>query len=139
MTTATRIRIAVALLLFAGVFTLQQSPNALEAVSAAIQSPLELFGYKSKVVQAWIVEESSDRPKLDQQQIIAIRKAETLGIKLVDPQDQPVDAKAKAELEAVLKAVQGKSLPQLVRKWSNGRTTAIACPGTFEKLREAVQ
>lgn len=137
MTNSLKIRLALALLLLGGGVYLHQHPATADSIIAAVRSPLSIFG-QGKVVQAWIVEETSTRSKLDQQQIIAIRKAETLGVKLVDPNDVPVNEKAKAELAAVLKAAAGKPLPLLVRKWSTGRMTAVACPATFDKLKEAL-
>lgn len=138
MTNSLKYRIVIALLLLGGGVYLHQHPAAADSIVAAVRAPLSIFGVKGTVVQAWIVEETSTRSKLPQSQIIAIRKAETLGIKLVDPGDDPTTEAAKAELAAVLKAAQGKPMPLLVRKWSNGRTTAIALPATFEELKGAM-
>jgi hypothetical protein len=131
MTDSIKIRIALCIILLVGGVYCTAHPEALDA-------PLSWVGASSKIEKAWIVEETANRSALPQTQIIAIRKAETLGIKRIDPGDVPVNEAAKVELAAVLKAVGDKPLPQLARKWSNGRTTSVACPLTFDKLKEAV-
>jgi hypothetical protein len=136
MTTSLKIRCLVALALLAGGVYLHQNPQAMDRVSAVVSSPLELFGFKSTVLQAYIVEETSKRSTLPQEQIIAIQKASSIGIKPIDKDVVGPDNKPPAELIPFLKAAEGKQLPQLARKWSNGRTTSVAMPATFEKLKE---
>jgi hypothetical protein len=134
LSTSLKIRIVIALVLLAGGVAAHQHP---EAVSSIVDSAAGWVGFKSTVLQAVIVEESSDRSKLPHAQIVAILKASSIGIKVIDKDVIGPDGKTPAELLPFLKAAEGKQLPQLTRKWSNGRTTSVALPATFEKLKEA--
>jgi hypothetical protein len=109
-------------------------------LSLSLQYGGDLVGAKSKVLKAVIVEEGSMRSSLPQQQIITLMKASSLGVYVVDQDIVGPDKKTPpADLVPFLNAAKGKQLPQLARKWSNGRTTSVACPVPFEKLKEAVQ
>jgi hypothetical protein len=132
MTTANRIRIVVVLLLLCGGVAAYQHPAAFDSVAG-------LVGYKSKVVQAVIIEESAERSKLPQSQIIAIMKAGEIGVGVVDQNAVGPDGKTPASMSPFIAAAAGKQLPQLTRKWSNGRTTSVAMPADFDKLKEAVK
>jgi hypothetical protein len=134
VTNSLKIRIVIALALLAGGVAVRQHPDA---VSSICDSAAGWVGFKSTVLRAVIVEESSARSKLPQAQIIAIQKAGSIGIDVVDQDVVGPDGKPPAELLSFLAAAKGKPLPQLARKWSNGRTTSVALPATFDKLKEA--
>ena len=127
MTTSLKIRLTLALLLLGGGAYLHQHPAAADSIVAAVRSPLSIFGVKGTVVQAWIVEESSLRSKLDQRQIIAIRKAETLGIKLVDPNDVPTTAAAPRLTSAPWKEPNASDACELAQAMST--TSGAGPPG----------
>lgn len=132
MSNSLKIRFVITLLLIAAAVGVRQNPGVLD-------DPLAMLGYKSKIVQAVIVEESTDRSKLKQPQIVAITKAASLGVQVIDKDTVGPDNKTPEVLVPFLAAAKDKPLPQLVRKWSNGRVTSVAMPLTFEKLQEAVK
>lgn len=94
--------------------------------------------YTSKPVQCVIVEESAERPKLPASQIQALAAADGMGVIVVDKDVLGKAKKPDPALQHYLDEAKGKPLPQLVRKWSNGRTTSVACPLTADDLRKAV-
>jgi hypothetical protein len=94
--------------------------------------------YSSKPVQCVIVEESADRPKLPSSQIQALTAAPDMGVIVVDKDVLGKAKKPDPALQHYLDEAKGEPLPQLVRRWSNGRTTSVACPLTTEELRKAV-
>lgn len=110
-------------------------------LSLSFQYGGDLVGAKGKVLKAVIVEESSMRSSLpDKSQIEAIMNASSIGILVVDQDVVGPDKKTPpTSLVPFLNAAKEKELPQLTRKWSSGRVTSVACPPTFEKLKEAVQ
>lgn len=128
MTNSLKIRLILAAVLLAGGMTVHCHPGAISGVVETVQS---WIGAKSTVVQAVIVEESSERSKLPQTQIIAITKASSIGIKVIDK-----DSAVPPDLQKFLDAAKGKPLPQLVVKRSNGRVTSAALPPTFGQLRD---
>jgi len=114
---------------------------------ATLQSGVDLPGaaetvigwvYESKPVQSVIVEESSDRPKLPASQIQAIAAAPGMGVFVIDKDVLGPGKKPAPVLQHYLDEANGKPLPQLVRKWSNGRTTSVDCPLTADELKKAV-
>lgn len=133
LTASLKIRLTLALVLAAGGALVYQHPDA---VAFTIDSATGWLGFKSTVVQAVIVEKSSDRSKLPQSQIIVIQKAGELGIKVVDQNVLDPAGNVPSVLAPFLAAAKGKPLPQLVRKWASGRITSVALPPSFDKLRE---
>ena len=117
------------------------------AAGVAGQAGVDLPGYgeaavgwfsASKPVQSVIVEESGDRPKLPASQIQALAAAPGLGVFVIDKDVLGPGKKPAPVLQHYLDEAKCKPLPQLVRKWSNGRTTSVACPLTTDELRKAV-
>ena len=94
--------------------------------------------YSSSPVQSVIVEESGDRPKLPASQIQALAAAPGMGVFVIDKDVLGPGKKPAPVLQHYLDEAKDKPLPQLVRKWSNGRTTSVACPLTTDELRKAV-
>jgi len=94
--------------------------------------------YSSKPVQCVIVEESADRPKLPASQIQALAAAPSMGVFVIDKDVLGPGKKPAPVLQHYLDEAKGKPLPQLVRKWSSGRTTSVDCPLTTDELRKAV-
>jgi len=95
-------------------------------------------------VQSIIVEESSQRSSLSVELRSTLNRAGSLGIDVIDQDVTDSSKKTPAELVPFIKAAQtkvasGGSLPQLTRKWSNGRTTSVACPYPLTKLEEATK
>jgi hypothetical protein len=93
----------------------------------------------SEVKIAAIIGESADIPKLPKEQLLVIKTALDMGIKVVDRTPKDRDKKPPADLVPLLNAVGDAPGFHLAVEYKTGNVGVYPLPATPDKLREIVK
>lgn len=105
------------------------------AGSALIVKP-NIFSSSTQSDVVVIRETNTDKP-LTQEQVDFFVGAEKLGVKIWDKDVLGKNKQLPKEIQVFLDAAEGKQLPVLVTKWSNGKITAKSCY-TLDALKKEI-